>query len=96
MARIRQFDWSPNWYIIWAERQPDGRWRSRQLSTGARVEADAKRALAEFEALDGTKHARAQAMTMAGWFQEWSRQHKARAKLARDAAGRLRDVSGRL
>ena len=53
MARIRQFDWSPNWYIIWAERQPDGRWRSRQLSTGARVEADAKRALAEFVAAQG-------------------------------------------
>ena len=48
------------------------------------------------KALDGTKHARAQAMSMAGWFQEWAEQHKARAKLARDAAGRLRDVSGRL
>ncbi len=48
------------------------------------------------KALDGTKHARAQAMSMAAWFQEWSRQHKARTRLARDAAGRLRDASGRL
>ncbi len=48
------------------------------------------------KALDGTKYARAQAASMAAWFQEWSRQHKARARLARDAAGRLRDASGRL
>ena len=47
-------------------------------------------------ALDGTMHARAQAMSMAAWLEEWSRQHDARAKLARDAAGRLKDVSGRL
>ena len=48
------------------------------------------------KALDGTKHARAQAVSMAAWLEEWSRQHEARVKLARDAAGRLRDVSGRL
>ncbi len=47
-------------------------------------------------ALDGTKYARAQAVSMAAWLEEWSRQHDARAKLARDAAGRLRGVSGRL
>ena len=47
-------------------------------------------------ALDGTKHARAQAVSMAEWLEEWSRQHDARAKLARAAAGRLRDASGRL
>ena len=47
-------------------------------------------------ALDGTKYARAQAMSMAEWLEEWAEQHDARAKLARDAAGRLRDASGRL
>ncbi len=46
------------------------------------------------KALDGIKHARAQAVSMAAWLEEWSRQHDARAKLARDAAGRLKRVSG--
>ncbi len=49
------------------------------------------------KALGATKEAGTQAATgLADWFQEWSRQHDARAKLARDAAGRLRGVSGRL
>ncbi len=46
--------------------------------------------------LDIFRSARAQAASMAAWLEEWAEQHETRAKLARDAAGRLRDVSGRL
>jgi hypothetical protein len=31
---------------------------------------------------------------MAGWLEDWSRHHEARAKLARDAAGQLRGAGG--
>ena len=48
------------------------------------------------KALDGTEFARALAVSMAAWLEEWAEQHEARAKLARDAAGRLRCVSERL
>ena len=47
------------------------------------------------KALGHNKEARAHAaMGMAGWFEAWAEQHQARAKLARDAAGQLMDVSG--
>ena len=55
-----------------------------------------KNAKSFVKALDGTKYARAQAVSMAAWLEEWAEQHNARAKLARDAARRLVDVSGRL
>ncbi len=60
------------------------------------VDLSDKEVSAFVKALDGTKHARAQAVSMADWLEEWAEQHDARANLARDAAGRLRGVSGRL
>ncbi len=48
-------------------------------------------------ALGHNKEARAHAATgMANWFLEWGEQHQARAKLARDAAGRLMAAGERL
>ena len=49
------------------------------------------------KALGHKKEARVYAATeIANWFEAWAEQHQARAKLARDAAGRLRDASERL
>ena len=51
MADIRRFAWSPNWYIVWAERDDrTGKWRSRRLSTGTGVKGQGQTALARFEA----------------------------------------------
>lgn len=46
MPRLRKFDWSPQWYIVWSE----GR-ASRRVSTGTSDRREAERQLARFEAL---------------------------------------------
>ncbi len=46
-------------------------------------------------ALDGPRGAPFHAAHMADWIEEWSQQHEDRAKLARDAARRVRTASSR-
>ena len=56
-----------------------------------------EKAASFIRALGHNKAARGYAATaMANWFEIWAEQHQARAKLARDAAGRLMDVGERL